>query len=529
MIGTPRWDLPYPSARQPVLGDDVVATSQPLAAQAGMAMLERGGNAVDAALAAAIALAVVEPTSNGIGGDAFAIVWDGAALHGLNASGRSPAGLDPAPHLEAGRMPLRGGATVTVPGAPSAWLALSERFGALPFEALFVPAVRYAADGFPVSPVTAAAWRTAATEHAAAPGFAQAFLPGGRVPAPGQRFALPEQASALERIAASRTAALYGGELGAAVCRGARDAGSALALDDLAGHRADWVEALALDALGVRVHELPPNGQGIAALLALGVLERTPVRDEPVGSAGWLHWQVEATKLALAVTHDTVADPAAMRVAPARLLEPAALDALAARIDPRHARDPGHGQPRPGGTVYLCSADRDGRMVSYIQSNYYGFGSGIVPAGTGVALANRGAGFSARAGHPNVVAPGKRPFSTIIPGFVRAADGAALLAFGVMGGPMQAQGHVQVLLRLAAGESLQAALDAPRWRVEAGLQVALEPGLAAVAADGLRARGHRIAAEQGMGGFGGAQAALRGAAGYVAASDPRKDGQAIAR
>jgi gamma-glutamyltranspeptidase/glutathione hydrolase len=529
-----RWDFPYPSRRMPVLADNVVATSQPLAAQAGAAMFAQGGNAVDAAVAAAIALTVVEPTSNGIGGDAFALVWDGQRRHALNASGRSSARLDPERFLGRDAMPLRGWDPVTVPGVVSAWVALALRFGRLGLDAVAAPAIRYARHGFPVSPITALAWARAAEVFTGFDAFATAFLPGGRAPRAGERFALPEQADTLTAIAATEGAAFYRGALAERIAACAATAGAPLDGDDLAAHEPEWVDPLAGGYQGWRVDEVPPNTQGIAALETLGVLERTDLAAHGPGDPDWLHLQIEAMKLAFADAHTFVADRDAMTVEPAALLEPAYLDERAAAIEPGRAADPGHGRPRPGGTVYLAAADADGLLVSYIQSNYTGFGSGVVVPGTGIALQNRGAGFSTVPGHPNVVAPRKRPFHTIIPALAAppGAD-APQVAYGVMGGPMQPQGHVQVLVRLADhDENAQAALDAPRWRVDSGLRVTLEAGFPVAAIDALSARGHELeVAPRGLSsaafGFGGAQLVQRLPGGWLAASDPRKDGQAV--
>ncbi len=553
------WELPYPSRRQPVLGDDVIATSQPLATQAGMAVFEAGGNAVDAALAAAITLTVVEPTSNGIGGDAFAIVREGGgAVHGLNASGRAPAGLDGERLRARPAMPVRGWDTVTVPGAVSAWTALSERFGRVPFPTLFESAVRHARDGFPVAPLTAASWARAADAYADRADFAAAFLPDGRAPGPGERFRHRDQAATLEAIAATGGETFYRGELAERIAAHAASEGGSLAADDLDRHEPGWVAPLALGYGEATVHELPPNGQGIAALIALALLERRGAHGLPPGTGAAIHLEAEAMKAAFVDVHAVVADPAIMPEegpgSVADLLDPGRLDDRAAGLDPGRAADAPASPPRPGGTVYLAAADRDGRCVSYIQSNYMGFGSGIVVPGTGIALQNRGAGFVTAAGHPNVVAPGKRPFHTIIPGLVTWPDGTAL-TFGVMGGPMQPQGHVQVIRRVVdAHENPQAAIDAPRWRVDGGAITALAPGYGdsggggrrpserpgwslhleegadPAAAEELRARGHDVVVEAARSpGFGGAQAVLARRAGHVGASDPRKDGHAAAR
>ncbi len=522
--------LPYPSQRSPVLAANLVATSQPLAAQAGLAMLARGGNAVDAAIAAAMALTVVEPTGCGLGSDAFAILWDGQALHGLNASGRSPAAWTAERFAGAASMPELGWDSVTVPGAVSAWAALARRFGRLPLPVLAEPAIRYARHGFLVSPLIAQLWRRAPERFADQPGFAEAFLPGGRPPEAGEPFRNEPLAASLELIADSAGEAFYRGVLAERMVAHARAHGGALGEADLGNHAVDWIEPLAVPFAGARVHELPPNGQGIAALMALGMLEALGIGGRPVDDPATTHLAIEAVKLALADLKEHVADPDHMRHPAAALLERGYLARRAALIDPAAAGDPRHGAPGPGGTVYLAAADADGMMISFIQSNYMGFGSGVVVPGTGISLQNRGAGFVLRPGHANAVAPGKRPFHTIIPGFATTPEGEPLMAFGVMGGLMQAQGHVQLATRiLAYGQNPQAAADAPRWRVLGGRQVAVEPGFPARSRSALAALGHEIVLEplESHFAFGGAQAILRVPGGYVAGSDPRKDGQAV--
>jgi len=521
---------PYPSRRSPLLARNIVATSQPLAAQAGLRMLLAGGNAVDAALAAAITLPVVEPTGNGLGSDAFAIVWDGASLHGLNASGRSPAGWTPQRFAGRETMPTRGWDSVTVPGAVSAWAALSERFGKLPFERLFEPAIGYARDGFPVSPVIATQWAWAAETFAGQPDWAACFMPGGRAPRAGELFRSEAMARSLEAIAASRGETFYRGELAGRLVTHAREHGGALSLDDLARHRADWCGTVAAPYRGLELHEIPPNGQGLAACIALGILEHLDLADHTPDSPESLHLQIEAMKLALADIYAYVADPDAMPFPAARLLEPDYLASRAKLVDRREAQVPDYGVPSPGGTVYLNAADADGRMVSYIQSNYMGFGSGVVVPDTGISLQNRGAGFVLEPGHPNLVGPGKRPFHTIIPGFLME-NGKPLMSFGVMGGPMQAQGHVQMTVRLRDyHQNPQAASDAPRWRVLGDNRVAVETALPLETVQALEARGHHISREppETAFGFGGAQLILRMPDGhYCAGSDHRKDGQAV--
>jgi gamma-glutamyltranspeptidase/glutathione hydrolase len=521
------WTTPYASRRQPVLARNVVATSQPLATQAGIAILQRGGNAVDAALATAIALTVVEPCSNGIGSDLFAIVWDGRALAGLNASGRAPAAVTAARYAGAAGVPQRGWESVTIPGAVSGWAALSQRYGALPFADLFAPAIRYARDGYAVSPIIAEKWALATTVLPRDLGFAEHFMPRGRAPLPGETFACPAMANSLEKIAATHGNAFYRGELAAAMVADAKRHGAAHALVDFADHAVDWVAPLALDYGGATVHEIPPNGQGIAAQMALGMLRSFDLASMPPDSVAVQHLEIEAMKLAFADAHRYVADPRTMDVEASALLDPSYLAARARLIDPKRAQDYGPGKPPTGGTVYLCAGDAGGMMVSLIQSNYMGFGSGVVVPGTGISLQNRGAGFSLERGHPNEIAGGKRPFHTIIPGFL-TQDGAPLAAFGVMGGPIQPPGHVQALVRLLTyGMNPQAALDAPRWKVNGGLSIDLEAAAATELRAGLVALGHELksVADSYMD-FGAGQIVACSGDGYAAASDPRRDGQA---
>ncbi|MBS0292754.1 MAG: gamma-glutamyltransferase family protein [Proteobacteria bacterium] len=525
------WSEPYASRRSAVLGRNVVATSQPLAAQAGLAMLQAGGNAVDAAIATAMALTVVEPSGCGIGSDAFAIVWDGRQLHGLNASGRAPAAWTPEYFARLGGIPEKGWNAVTVPGAVSAWVALSRRFGRLPFAQLARPAVGYARSGFPVSPTIARLWQLGSDKLGDQPGFAQCFLPDGRPPRAGEIFRSEAHARTLERVAASEGEAFYRGPLAEAMVAHAQAHGGAMTLQDLAAHRADWVGTVSQRFGDSVIHEIPPNGQGIAALMALGMLDAHGVGSHGVDEVQTVHASIEAMKLALADLQQYNADIAHMHVAPADLLRPDYLRARAALIDPAHAGAPGYGAPRPGGTVYLAAADAQGMMVSFIQSNYMGFGSGVVVPGTGISLQNRGHGFNLVPGHANEVGPGKRPSHTIIPAFAMHADGRPLMAFGVMGGPMQSQGHVQMALRvLRYGQNPQAAADAPRWRVTGGRGVAVEPHFDPAVVKSLRALGHEVTVEEGNGvfAFGGAQLVLREGDCYVAGSDPRKDGCAVA-
>lgn len=516
-------------ARQPVYADDVVATSQPLAAEAGLAMLARGGTAVDAALAAAITLCVVEPTSNGIGSDAMALVWDGGALHALNGAGRSPAAWTRERFRRLDEMPREGWDAVTVPGAVSSWVALHERFGALPFEALFEPAVRYAREGFLVSPFTAEAWARSVERFRGRPDFLAAFAPNGRAPRVGERFSLFEQAATLEEIASTRGRAFYEGALAERMVAHARREGGALTLDDLAAHAPAWVTPLSVRYRGRDVVELPPSTQGLAALIALGIVEHLDeARVDPDDPAG-IHLLVEAMKVGIADVEKHVADPAAMALDPSRVLDPKYLVAMGDSIDRERAWPPDAFPTKDGGTVLVVAADRAGRMVSFIQSSFMGFGSGVVVPGTGIALQNRGAGFVLDEGHPNEVAGGKRPLHTILPAMV-LEGGRPLVAFGVMGGPMQPQGHVQVLARLLEqGADPQRALSAPRWRAMGGRSLWLEPGFPPDVVKALRARGHdtHVHARHDVT-FGGGQVIVRlPGGGYVAGSDERRDGLAV--
>ena len=521
------WNNPYAWPRKPLLAANAVSTSQPLAAQAGLQMLAAGGSAVDAILATAITLTLVEPCSNGLGSDLFAILWTGSELVGLNASGRAPQAWTPARFAGRTAMHERGWETVTIPGAVSGWRALSQRFGTVPFADLFEPAIRYARDGFLVSPIVAEKWALAVPHMPRDLGWFEHFMPRGRAPHPGERFASPAMAATLEKIARTDGEAFYRGELADAMVRHARSAGAAHTLADFAAHTNDWVAPLGLDYRDSTVHEIPPNGQGIAALMALGILENFDLRAMPPDSAATQHLEIEAMKLAFADAHRYVSDPRTMPVPASALLDRAYLAARARKINPAHAQDFGPGEPPKGGTVYLCAADKNGMMVSLIQSNYMGFGAGVVVPGTGISLQNRGTGFSLRPGHPNEVAGGKRPYHTIIPGFV-TRNGAPLAAFGVMGGPIQPPGHVQTLVRLIDYRmNPQAVLDAPRWKVNAGRSIDLEASAPPELRAGLQAMGHTMASvPDSYMDFGAGQFIVRTDDGYIAASDPRRDGQA---
>jgi gamma-glutamyltranspeptidase / glutathione hydrolase len=531
------WSAGYASQRLPIFGRNVVATSHPAAAQAGMRMLMQGGNAVDAAIATAATMTVVEPCSNGLGSDAFCILWDGERLHGLNASGPAPQAWTTdyftRKHGDGTAPPKRGWDAVTVPGAVAGWVALSERFGKLPFEQLLQPAIDIAERGYAVPVVIQHKWVAATQELSALPGWAEAFLPRGRPPEVGERFRFEAAAKTLRLIAQSRGEAFYRGEVAQAIERHARAHGGAMTAADLAAYRPEWVEPLAQDYRGHTLHEIPPNGQGIAAQIALGILRHFDLAAMPIDSAEAQHLEIEAMKLAFADVYRYVSDPASMEVSAAQLLDDGYLAGRARLIDRQRAQDFGAGNPVKGGTIYLTAADERGMMVSFIQSNYMGFGSGVVVPEYGVSMQNRGHGFSLDARSPNVVAPGKRPFHTIIPAFL-TRDGQPLMSFGVMGGNMQPQGHLQTLVRmLDHRQHPQAACDAPRWRFNQGLSINVESAMPHRTLQGLIERGHQVGViNDSYQDFGAGQFIWRlgdpASDGYVAASDPRRDGQAVA-
>ena len=526
---------PYPMARLPVFARNVVSTSHPLAAQAGLRMLWKGGNAVDAAIAAAAAMTICEPVSNGLGSDAFAIVWDGKELQGLNASGHAPAAWTPEHFLrkhgaDASTPPKRGFDAVTVPGAVGAWMALSERFGKLPFADLLEPAIDIAERGYLVPVVVQRKWADATPELQHMPGFAESFLPWGRAPRIGELFQFKSAARGLRAIAKTKGAAFYGGEIAQAIEKFAAVNGGSITARDFAAFKPEWVKPLGKNYRGYTLHEIPPNGQGIAALIALGILEHFDLRSLPVDGPDAQHLQIEAMKLAFADVYRYVSDPRTMEVTPEQMLDKAYLAGRAKLIDMKRAQAFACGNPVKGGTIYLTAADEDGMMVSFIQSNYMGFGSGCVEPGFGISLQNRGHGFSLRPG-PNQVAPGKRPFHTIIPAFL-TQDGKPVMSFGVMGGNMQPQGHMQTLVRmLDYGQSPQAACEAPRWRFNTGLEINVEQQMPPATLQELAARGHRTEViKDNYFDFGAGQFIWRAGnpkvEGYIAASDSRRDGLA---
>jgi len=507
-----------------------VATSQPLATGAALKVLQDGGNAIDAAVTAAAVLNVTEPHMTGMGGDVFAILWSAeeGRLVGLDASGRSGSLVDVDALVARGaeHAPESGPRSVTVPGALSGWSALVESYGTLSLADVLAPAIRIADEGYPVTPVIARDWADTVEGLRRDPGSASTFLLDGQAPKAGCWFRNPDLARTLQRVADAGPSDFYGGRLGRTFVEGLQALGGYLTLDDLSDHECRWVEPLSVDFKGYTLWELPPSGQGIAALQMLKMLEGFDLRTMGHNSAEYLHTLVEAKKIAYADLDRYVADPARMDVSPSALLDPDYLAARADLIDPTRAAshaEPGH-PTAESETIYLTVADRHGNMVSFINSIFSHFGARVVVPGTGVALQNRGAGFTMEQGHPNRIAPGKRPLHTIIPAFV-TRGGEPWLSFGVMGGSMQPQGHVQVLLNMVEfGMDPQEAIDAPRFRHLEGPAVTIEnvdPDTAA----GLRGRGHELRPPDGVA-FGGGQAIMKLPRGWAAASDPRKDGMA---
>ena len=529
---------PYTTTRLPVFARNVVSTSHPLAAQAGLRMLHNGGNAVDAAIAAAATITLTVPVSNGLGSDAFCILWDGKALHGLNASGRAPQSWTPEYFQRKYGMqanpPKRGFDSVTVPGAVASWVAMSERFGKLPFADLLEPAIDIAERGYLLPVVVQQKWAAATPELQGLPGFADNFLPWGRAPEVGELFQFKAAARGLRAIAQSKGAAFYGGEIAEAIEKFSAQHGGTLKASDFAAYRPEWVTPIGKNYRGYTLHEIPPNGQGIAALIALGILDKFDVAGMALDGVDSQHLQIEAMKLAFADVYRYVAEPSSMEVTVDQMLDDSYLASRAKLIDMKKAQDFGAGNPVKGGTIYLTAADENGMMVSFIQSNYMGFGSGCVEPNFGISLQNRGHGFSLDAkGHnpANLVAPGKRPFHTIIPAFL-TKDGQPVMSYGVMGANMQPQGHMQTLVRmLDYGQNPQTACDAPRWRYNAGFEINVEAAMDQGTVQGLAGRGHRMEViNDSYQDFGAGQFIWRmgdpKVHGYVAASDSRRDGLA---
>jgi gamma-glutamyltranspeptidase/glutathione hydrolase len=528
---------PYTSTRLPVFARNIVSTSHPLAAQAGLRILWQGGNAVDAAIAAAAVLTIVEPVSCGLGSDAFCILWDGKALHGLNASGRAPQAWTPDYFQkkygpDAMQPPKRGIDSVTVPGAVASWVAMSERFGKLPFADLMQSAIEIAERGYLLSVVVQEKWAAPVEELRSQPGFTEHFLPKGRAPQVGELFQFPAAARGLRAIANTKGQAFYGGEIAHALEKFSNAHGGSLKASDFAAYQADWVTPISQNYRGHTLHEIPPNGQGIAALITLGILGNFDLAALVRDGVDSQHLQIEAMKLAFADVYRYVADEASMEVTAQQMLDPSYLKQRAALIDMKKAQDFKAGNPAKGGTIYLTAADENGMMVSFIQSNYMGFGSGCVEPKFGISLQNRGHAFAVRTGglNPaNLVAPGKRPFHTIIPAFL-TKDGQPVMSYGVMGANMQPQGHVQTLVRmLDYQQNPQTACDAPRWRYNEGLVINVESAMDPHTVKGLQALGHQMEViNDSYQDFGSGQFIWRmgdpKVQGYVAASDSRRDG-----
>lgn len=487
----------------------MVATSVPRASEIGLDILKRGGNAVDAAIAVASSLTVLEPTSNGIGGDCFAIVWHDGRLFGMNASGPAPKAISidalRARGLEA--IPTHGWIPVTVPGAIKGWGALHERFGSLPFSDCLEGAIRAAEEGYAVSPTVAKYWSRAVASakhrfHGSMfePWFAT-FAPKGEAPAAHETVFLKDHAATLRELAATRGESFYKGPLAEQIVAASRQNGGFLSQRDLAEFDVEWVDPIHIGYRGFDVCELPPNGQGIVALEALGILNGFSTGDE----ASSLHRRVEAVKLAFSDAFEYIADPRKRDIPVAALLQERYLSRRRSQIG-ETAILPSPGKPDASGTVYFAVADEMGTMVSFIQSNYMGFGSGIVVPHTGIALHNRGHNFSFQETHPNRLEGGKRPYHTIIPGFLMK-DGRPVGPFGVMGGFMQPQGHVQILTALLDDDaSLQEAFDKPRWMWSEALNVSFEQGFDAALVEAMGHRGHHVRIEPDEGLFGRGQA-----------------------
>jgi len=510
---------PYPMARNMYIArKGMVATSQPLAAQAGLKILQKGGNAIDAAIATAACLTVVEPSANGIGGDAFALVWAEDKLHGLNSSGPAPESIsiDAVKALGHTEMPKMGWLPVTVPGAPAAWAALSRRFGKLSLAECLAPAIDYARYGYPLSPVLGRGWSAAVSSYRArctGPEFAhwfETFAPGDRAPKIGEIWASPAHAATLEEIGGTHAESFYRGSLAKKITEFSEKTGGFLRETDLAAFYPEWVNPISVNYRGYDVWEIPPNGQGLVALIALNIMKgydfhkNLSARDD----IDTFHKQFEAMKLAFTCGKAVITDPDYMQVPVEDLLSDGFANTLRSQILPT-ASEPKEILPPKGGTVYLATADGDGNMVSFIQSNYMGFGSGVVIPGTGIALQNRGADFSLDPNHANALKGGKRTYHTIIPGFL-TKGGVPVGPFGVMGGYMQPQGHLQVIMNMIDfGLNPQAALDAPRWQWTHGKFFEVEHHFPRHIAQGLAGFGHRISVPLESGGFGRGQIILR--------------------
>src|SRR5215207_8793389 len=535
--------LPFHSRRSPVYSrHGIVATSQPLATAAGLEILAKGGTAADAAVAAGAALNVTEPTSTGIGGDMFALYYsaDTKQVTALNGSGRAPAALTLDRLAKDGfsqSVPPFHAHTVTVPGACAGWFDLIEKHGSLAMSEILAPAIRLASDGFPVAPITALSWNSGAQNQLKSAPNGHELTIDGRGPRAGEIFRNPKLARTFEMVARDGRSAFYQGEIAEAIVSVIREAGGCMSLDDLAFHTSTWEEAISVTYRGLRVHECPPNGQGLTALIALNILEGFDLSALGSFSTERLHLMIEALRLAFADSRWYVADPKFSDVPVEELLSKEYTNERRKLIDRNRATiDHERGTPvASSGTVYLSVVDKFGNACSFINSNYWGFGTGIVPKGFGFTLQNRGHNFSLDPNHPNALEPRKRPYHTIIPAMVTREDGSLYASYGVMGGFMQPQGHVQVLSALVDDQlDPQSALDLPRFCIdveEAGGQVALEEGIPASVVADLEEMGHPLYLVSGYDRslFGRGQVILRDAETGVlcAGSDPRADGCAM--
>ncbi|SES88043.1 gamma-glutamyltranspeptidase / glutathione hydrolase [Natronincola peptidivorans] len=521
----------YPSQRKMVYGKKgMVATSHPLAAQAGLEIMQKGGNAIDAAIATAACLTVVEPTSNGIGGDAFALVWVKGKLHGLNASGPAPTDISLETLKEKGykEIPRYGWVPVTVPGAPAAWGELSRRFGKLPLIQVMAPAIRYAEEGHPIAPTTARLWDYALRDLSnnakgeAFQHFYETFCIEGRAPRAGEVWASRDMAKTLRIIGESNGAGFYQGDLADKIHKFSHQYGGFLTKKDLEGYRAEWVEPVKVNYKGYDVWELPPNGHGIVALMALNIIKGLNLQGKDKEEI--LHQQIEAMKLAFADGLKYITDPRKMKVKVEDLLSDGYGEERR-RLIGKEALQPMTGEPQKGGTVYLAAADEEGNMISFIQSNYMGFGSGLVVPGTGISLHNRGKNFSMEKEHVNSLEPGKKPYHTIIPGFL-TQDDEAIGPFGVMGGFMQPQGHLQVIMNTIDFQmNPQEALDAPRWQWIKDKEIELEKQYPHAIEKALLQRGHHISIQEDETTFGRGQIIWKSKEGVLCGgTEPRTDG-----
>lgn len=523
-------DYPFPSSRNCVIGrNGAVATSNPLASQAGLEILKKGGNAVDAAVATAICLAVVEPTSNGIGGDNFALIWKNGKLHGMNSSGYSPYGIsaEKVRSVYGSEIPRFGWEAVTLPGAPMGWAKITEKFGTLPLREIAKPAIDYARNGFPVQPTVSENWKRAFEIYRQVlkddkyENWFDTFTFNGRPPEPGDMVSLKDHADTIEKIAESNAKSFYGGEIAERILGFSSRTGGYFSEEDFDSYGTDFVEPVGKEYRGYEIWEIPPNGQGIITLEALAILSGFEITRR---DADFFHKQIESLKLAFEDGKEFITQSGKMPFSYDKLIEDGYVSRRRREISDK-AIIPKAGNPTSSGTVYLAAADREGNMVSFIQSNYMGFGSGLVVPGTGIALQNRGHGFSLEEKHVNRLEPHKRPYHTIIPGFI-TKNGEAVGPFGVMGGFMQPQGHLQVISNMVDfHHNPQAALDAPRWQWTGGRNVLVEKDFEGNVALELQRKGHNVSVEINSGSFGRGQIIIKDKNGcYVCGTEKRTDG-----